>query len=110
MDRDSQGIGLGLYCGPDSKTSVCSAGDPGSIPGCIGPLEKEMAAHSSILPWKNPWTAEPGGLQSMSRTRLSDFTFTFTFQLRNTSQHLGQEELMTSVQQGVRAAMSQSLV
>ena len=29
------------------------------------PLEKEMAAHSSILAWKIPWTEEPGGLQSM---------------------------------------------
>ena len=26
--------------------------------------EKEMATHSSILPWKIPWTEEPGGLQS----------------------------------------------
>ena len=24
-----------------------------------------MAAHSSILAWKTPWTEEPGGLQSM---------------------------------------------
>ena len=28
-------------------------------------LEKEMAAHSSILAWVIPWTEEPGGLQSM---------------------------------------------
>ena len=28
-------------------------------------LEKEMATHTNILPWKNPWTAESGGLQSM---------------------------------------------
>ena len=26
------------------------------------PLEKEMAAHSSILGWEIPWTEEPGGL------------------------------------------------
>ena len=25
-------------------------------------LEKEMAAHSSILAWRIPWTEEPGGL------------------------------------------------
>ena len=39
-----------------------------------------MAPHSSTLAWKIPWTEEPGRLQSMgplSRTRLSDFTFTF---------------------------------
>ena len=41
-----------------------------------------MATHSSTLAWKIPWTEEPGRLQSMglvSRTRLSDFTFTFHF-------------------------------
>ena len=27
--------------------------------------EKEMATHSSILAWKNPWTEEPGRLKSM---------------------------------------------
>ena len=26
------------------------------------PLEKEMAAHSSILTWRIPWTEEPDGL------------------------------------------------
>ena len=40
------------------------------------PLEKGMAAHSTILAWRIPWTEEPGGLQSMklqkSQTRLSD--------------------------------------
>ena len=29
------------------------------------PLEKEMAAHSSILAWEIPWTEEPGRPQSM---------------------------------------------
>ena len=41
-----------------------------------------MAPHSSTLAWKIPWTEEPVRLQSMgshSRTRLSDFTFTFHF-------------------------------
>ena len=33
--------------------------------GWEDPLEKEMAAHSSILAWKIPWTEEPGRLQSM---------------------------------------------
>ena len=50
------------------------------------PLEREMATHSSTLAWKIPWTEKPGRLQPMgpqTRTRLSDFTFTFmtyTFQ------------------------------
>ena len=40
------------------------------------PLEEEMAALSSNLAWKTPWTEELGGLQSMglqeSQTQLSD--------------------------------------
>ena len=28
-------------------------------------VEKEMATHSSILAWRNPWTEEPGWLQSI---------------------------------------------
>ena len=41
-----------------------------------------MATHSSTLAWQIPRTEEPSRLQSMglqSRTRLSDFTFTFHF-------------------------------
>ena len=26
-------------------------------------LEEGMAIHSSMLPWRIPWTEEPGGLQ-----------------------------------------------
>ena len=33
--------------------------------GQENPLEKEMAAHSSILAWKVPRTEEPGMLQSL---------------------------------------------
>ena len=33
--------------------------------GLEDPLEEEMPTHSSILAWRNPWTVEPGGLQSM---------------------------------------------
>ena len=35
-----------------------------------GPLEEEMATHSSILAWKVPWTKEPGGLQYMGLQRV----------------------------------------
>ena len=34
-------------------------------PGQEDPMEREMATHSSILPWKILQTEEPGGLQSM---------------------------------------------
>jgi len=33
--------------------------------GLEGPLENEMATHSSILAWEVPWTEELGGLQSI---------------------------------------------
>ena len=32
--------------------------------GWEDPLEEEMAAHSSILAWRIPWTEEPGRLLS----------------------------------------------
>ena len=34
------------------------------------PLEEEMAAHSSILAWRIPWTEEPGGPQAMGLQRV----------------------------------------
>ena len=33
-------------------------------------LEEGMAAHSSVLAWKIPWTEEPGGLQSIGSQRV----------------------------------------
>ena len=32
-------------------------------------LEEKVAAHSSVLAWRIPWTEEPGGLQSMVSQR-----------------------------------------
>ena len=44
-------------------------------------LEKGMAAHSSILAWRIPWTEEPGGLQCVGsqRVRCDSETSTLTF-------------------------------
>ena len=33
-------------------------------------LEKGIAIRSSILAWRNPWTEEPSGLQSMRLQRV----------------------------------------
>ena len=81
------------------KESACNPEDPGSIPGwgiqplrilvaqmikkppamretrvrSLGredPLEEGMATHSSILAWRIPRTAEPGGLQFMGWQRV----------------------------------------
>ena len=34
------------------------------------PLEAGMATHSRILPWRIPWTEEPGGLYSIGSQRV----------------------------------------
>ena len=49
------------------KNPPATAGDvrdTGLNPGSERSPEKEMAAHSSILAWRTPWTEEPGKLQS----------------------------------------------
>ena len=58
-------LGLTGLISLNSKGLRFSQGDPDSINGQRDPLEKGMAAHSSILTWRIPWTEEPGGLQSM---------------------------------------------
>ena len=52
------------------------------------PLEKGMAALSSILAWKIPWTEEPEGLQSMGLQKswnwlsIHTHSFSWVFNLR----------------------------
>ena len=38
--------------------------------GWEDPLEKEVAAHSSIFAWNIPWMEQPDSLQSMGRQRI----------------------------------------
>ena len=45
------------------------ARDAGLTPGSGRSLEKDVAAHSSTLAWRIPWTEEPGGLQSRGSHR-----------------------------------------
>ena len=52
----------------EGKEYACNAGDTGdvsAIPGSGSFSGEENGNHSSILPWKVPWTEEPGGLQPM---------------------------------------------
>ena len=67
---------MGLLRWLSGKESACQAGNTGSTLGREDPLEKEMAAHSSILAWEIPWIEEPGGLKPReghkSWTRLSN--------------------------------------
>ena len=39
--------------------------------GLEDPLEEGLAAHSSVLAWRIPWTEEAGGLQSTGSQRVS---------------------------------------
>ena len=43
-------------------TNAWTTGNVGSILGWEDPLEEDMAPHSSILVWRNPWTEDPGWL------------------------------------------------
>ena len=64
MEKKSQKI-LSFLSGKESTCSAGKAGDMGLISGSEDSLEKEMAAHSSILAGESPWAEEPGGLWSM---------------------------------------------
>ena len=63
-------ITFGLPDGSAGKESACSAEDTADSPGWEGPLEEEMATHSSILSWRIPQTEETGGLQSIGSQRV----------------------------------------
>ena len=57
------------------KNPPANLGDAGNMGWILGkiqedPLEKDMAAHSSIPAWRIPWTEEPGGLQPMGWQRV----------------------------------------
>ena len=59
------------------RNLMASAGDVGATSWIThewlsgeDPMEKGMATHSSILAWRNPWTEEPGWLQSMGLHRV----------------------------------------
>ena len=49
-----------------SQTRLCTAENL----NCLWTVEKEMAAHSSVLAWRIPGTGEPGGLPFMGSHRV----------------------------------------
>ena len=52
-----------------------------------------MATHSSILPWKIPWTEESSGLQSMGLQRGGHDLVTKSTHLSNKSKSLMQRSV-----------------
>ena len=69
---------LSFLGGSAGKESTSSSGDLGLIPGSWRSPEKGMTTHSSILPWRIPWTEEPCGLQSMGLLRVGHNWLTHT--------------------------------
>ena len=61
----------GFPSGSDGKEYVCNAREWVLSLGWEHPLEKELATHSSVLPWRILCTEEPGGLQSMVSQRVA---------------------------------------
>ena len=61
--------------------------------GWEGPLEKEMATHSSIVAWEISGTAEPGGLQFMGLQRIGHDRATDTHTVYLPAESHGQRNL-----------------
>ena len=61
---------IGFPSGSDGKESACDAGDMGLIPGSgwsSGEGNSNPLQYSCL---ENPWTEEPGGLQSIESQRV----------------------------------------
>ena len=52
-----------------AKNQSANVRDAGSIPGLGRPLEEGTAAHSSILARRIPWTEEPSGFHSVTKSQ-----------------------------------------
>ena len=79
---------MGFPGGSDSKESACNAGDQGSIPGSGKSPEEGKSNPLQYCCVENPmdggaWATVHG--VAKSRTRLSDFTFTFQYMLNPVS-------------------------
>ena len=60
----------GFPSGSDGKESAYNVGDPGSIPGLERPPWRREWQPTPVFCLGNPWTEEPGGLQSMGSQRV----------------------------------------
>ena len=65
----TESIIIGFPGGSDGKMSACNAETWVRCLGQEDPL-KDMAAHSSSLAWRIPWTEEPGRLQTTGLQRV----------------------------------------
>ena len=60
----------GFPGGSDDKEFTCNVGDLSLNPGSGRYPGEGMATNFSILPWRIPWTEEPGELQSTESQRV----------------------------------------
>ena len=60
----------GFPGGSEDKVSACNVGDPGSIPGLGRSPGKGNGNPLQYSCLENPWTEEPGGLQSTGSQRV----------------------------------------
>ena len=71
----------GFPGGSDGKESACNAGGLSSIPGSGRSPGEQMTTQPSILAWREPWTEESGGLQSMELQKVVPDCKSNTFSL-----------------------------
>ena len=64
------GTPMSLPCGSAGKQSDCNEGDLGSIPGLGGSPGEGNGNPLQYSCLENPWTEEPGGLQSTGSQRV----------------------------------------
>ena len=69
-------------------------------------LKRVMAAHSSILPWRIPWTEEPGRLHSMGHKE-SDTTEQITHTHINRNEMLQFTATWTELEDSMLSKISQ---
>ena len=62
------------------KNPPANRGEADSIPGLGRSPGEGMASHSCVLPWRIPWTEEPGGLSSMGSQRITSWV-SWSFQI-----------------------------
>ena len=67
-DRLPTPVCLGLPGGSVGKESACNVGDLVPSLGWEDPLEKRMAAPSSVLAWRIPWTVQSHGVTESDMT------------------------------------------
>ena len=68
--RGNTSLIWGFPGGSEGKATACNAGDPGSIPGLERPPGEGNGNPFQYSCLQNPWTEEPGRLQTIVSQRV----------------------------------------